>query len=87
MGQARYVIVYRALAQQQSGRLSAAVSSYFFDEHYRAHGLVSPAQVCALRTQRMIEHDGVPAEALRAFARPATSTPGATRWPPDGTYG
>ncbi|MER6409141.1 transporter [Streptomyces viridosporus] len=69
MGQARYVIVYRALAQQQSGRLSAAVSSYFFDEHYRAHGLVSPAQVCALRTQRMIEHDGVPAEALRAFAQ------------------
>ncbi|MFF9221716.1 thiolase C-terminal domain-containing protein [Streptomyces viridosporus] len=69
LGQARYVVVYRALAQRQSGRLSSAVSSYFFDEHYRAHGLVSPAQVCALRTQRMIEHDGIPAGVLQAFAQ------------------
>ncbi len=69
LGHARNVIVYRALAQAQSGRLAFAVSAAFFDDHYRAHGVVAPAQPCALRTQRLIEHDGVPISTLQALAR------------------
>ena len=35
--------------------------------HFLAHGVGSPAQVCALRTQRLLEHDGVPHSAMRAL--------------------
>ncbi|NMO03704.1 transporter [Gordonia sp. TBRC 11910] len=64
-GQANTVVVYRSMAQADTGRLGYA--SYFYGPHYLAHGVGSPAQVCALRTQRLIEHDGVPREALRAL--------------------
>ena len=69
LGHARHVVVYRALAQKQSGRLAFAVSSAFFDDHYRAHGIIAPAQSCAMRTQRLVEHDGVPLSTLQAVAR------------------
>lgn len=64
-GQAECVVAYRSMAQQDTGRLGYA--KYHFDNHYLAHGVGAPAQVCALRTQRMLEHDGVPASAMRAL--------------------
>ncbi|GAA4672731.1 thiolase C-terminal domain-containing protein [Gordonia humi] len=64
-GQAHTVVVYRSMAQADTGRLGYA--TYFYGPHYLAHGVGSPAQVCALRTQRLLEHDGVPREALRSL--------------------
>lgn len=64
-GQADCVVVYRAMSQADTGRLGYA--KYFYGSHYLAHGVGSPAQICALRTQRLLEHDGVPPEALRAL--------------------
>ena len=63
-GQAECVVVYKAMAQQDSGRLGYAKSH--FTGHMLPHGVGSPAHVCALRSQRMIEHDGVPEAALKA---------------------
>ena len=70
-GQAKAVIVFRALAQGDSGRLSAAVMAHHLNAHMIGAGLVAPAQVCALRAQRMFEHFGVPHEAVEAFVRAA----------------
>ncbi|MCF3939648.1 thiolase C-terminal domain-containing protein [Gordonia tangerina] len=64
-GQAECVVVYRSMSQDDTGRLGYA--KYFYGSHYLAHGIGSPAQVCALRTQRLLEHDGVPREAMRAL--------------------
>jgi acetyl-CoA acetyltransferase len=64
-GQAECVVVYRAMSQADTGRLGYA--KYFYGSHYLAHGVGSPAQICALRTQRLLEHEGVPREALRAL--------------------
>ena len=66
-GQARAVIVYRALAQNHSGRLSAAVMAHHLTGHLMGAGLVTPVQVCALRAQRMFEKGGVPRSAIKAF--------------------
>jgi acetyl-CoA acetyltransferase len=64
-GQAECVVAFRTMAQQDTGRLGYA--KYHFGNQYLAHGVGAPAQVCALRTQRMLEHDGVPASAMRAL--------------------
>jgi acetyl-CoA acetyltransferase len=64
-GQAECVVVYRAMAQADTGRLGYA--KYHYGPHFLAHGVGSPAQVCALRTQRLLEHDGVPRETMRAL--------------------
>ncbi|MEO3787243.1 hypothetical protein ABGB12_28285 [Actinocorallia sp. B10E7] len=64
-GQAECVVAYRPMAQRDTGRLGYA--KYFYDNHYLAHGVGAPAQVCALRTQRLLEHEGVPATAQRAL--------------------
>ncbi|OZE90755.1 transporter [Rhodococcus sp. 14-2686-1-2] len=64
-GQADVVAVYRAMAQQDTGRLGYA--KYHYGPHFLAHGVGSPAQVCALRTQRLLEHDGVPRDAMRSL--------------------
>jgi acetyl-CoA acetyltransferase len=65
-GQADLVAVYRGWTEAVDGRRS------FTKGHvgplYTAHGVLSPAQICALRTQRMLEVDGVPASALEAVA-------------------
>lgn len=65
-GQASCVAVYRGWTEAIDGRRS------FTKGHvgplYTAHGVISPAQICALRTQRMLEVDGVPASALEAVA-------------------
>ena len=80
-GHADVVVVYRATAESTSGRLSSAVIQGVFGAQYRAHGIDAPAQALALRSQRLLEHDGVPRDALRALARAsyhhANHTPGA----------
>lgn len=62
-GQAEVVVAFRSMAQEQTGRLGYA--KYHFDNHYLAAGVGAPAHVCALRTQRLLEHDGVPTSAMR----------------------
>ncbi len=64
-GQAQCVVVYRAMSQADTGRLGYA--KYHYGSHFLAHGVGSPAQICAMRTQRMLEHDGVPREAMRSL--------------------
>jgi acetyl-CoA acetyltransferase len=70
-GQAEAVIVFRALAEADSGRLSGAVMAHHLNPHMVAAGLVAPAQMCALRAQRLFEHHGVPRSAVEAFVRAA----------------
>lgn len=65
-GQARCVVVYRGLNEADDGR--RAFSKGHLGPLYSAHGILAPAQVCAMRTQRMLEKDGVPASALEAVA-------------------
>jgi len=64
-GQADCVVAVRGMAQTATGRLGYA--KYYFDHQYLPHGVATPAHVCALRTQRMLEHDGVPRSAMRNF--------------------
>lgn len=66
--QASTVVVYRTICQAASGRLQDAVAHYGLGPHYTQHGISSPAQLCALRTQRLL-HDGLPRAALEAFVR------------------
>ncbi|MGQ0845737.1 MAG: thiolase C-terminal domain-containing protein [Sporichthyaceae bacterium] len=65
-GQADCVAVYRGLSQQAEGR-QPYVRGHL-SAHYTAHGILTPVQVCALRIQRMLEVDKVPASALEALA-------------------
>ena len=57
-GQAETVCVYRGISEADAGRQS--YSKGHIGPLYGAHGVFAPAQICALRTQRMIEVDGVP---------------------------
>ena len=66
-GQANVVVVYRALVQGDSGRLSTAVMAHFLNPHYIGGGLVAPAQNCAMRAMRAFEHDGLPRSAAEAL--------------------
>jgi acetyl-CoA acetyltransferase len=66
-GVATNVVVFRTLAQAESGRQEFV--RYFFSSLYRAQGMVSAVQTGALRTQRMFEVGGVPPTALEAFVR------------------
>lgn len=65
-GQAQCVAVYRGLSEGTDGR--AHFNKGHMGHLYTAHGMLAPAQICALRTQRMLEVDGVPASALEAVA-------------------
>jgi hypothetical protein len=56
-GQAERVVVYRGLTQADDGRQSYGKGH--FPPLLSAHGVLTPVQVCALRTQRMLEVDGV----------------------------
>jgi acetyl-CoA acetyltransferase len=80
-GQARRVIVLRGHAEAGAARLMTAVSLEHMNVHFRAHGVISPTQVCALRARRLIDHDGVPAATFRALAQAcyyhAANNPGA----------
>lgn len=65
-GQADCVAVYRGLAESDDGR--RAFNKGHMGSLYTGHGMVAPAQICALRTQRMLEVDGVPRSALEAVS-------------------
>ena len=65
-GQAECVAVYRGLSESTDGR--RAFNKGHMGALYTAHGAIAPAQICALRTQRMLEVDGVPCSALEAVA-------------------
>ncbi len=66
-GFAEHVIVYRALAQAESGRQEFV--RYHFTSTYRAQGIVSAVQSGSLRTRRMLDFEGVPASAIEEFTR------------------
>ncbi|HEY0913740.1 MAG TPA: hypothetical protein VGE22_02615 [Solimonas sp.] len=68
-GQANAVVVFRALVQGNSGRLSGAVMAHHLNDHLLAAGMVSPAQLCALRAQRMFEYHGVPRAVTEELVR------------------
>lgn len=65
-GLAECVAVYRGLSEATDGR--GAFNRGHMGHLYAAHGMLAPAQVCALRTQRLLDVDGVPASALEAIA-------------------
>jgi acetyl-CoA acetyltransferase len=67
-GQATRVAVYRAMAQGAGGRVNEAVTIEHLSPHYTRNGIRSAAQIMALRTQRLLAVDGVPASAMRALA-------------------
>lgn len=68
-GQATAVVVFRTLVQSNSGRLSGAVMAHHMNDHLLGAGLVSPAQPCALRAQRMFEHHRVPKSVCEELVR------------------
>ena len=68
-GQAKIVCIFRALAEGNSGRLSAAVMAHHLNDHMVGVGMVAPAQVCAMRAQRLFEHHGVPHSVCEELVR------------------
>ena len=68
-GQATAVVVFRALVEGNSGRLSAAVMAHHLNDHMIAAGVVSPAQACALRAERMFAYHGVPRTVAEELVR------------------
>lgn len=58
-GQANAVVIFRALVEGASGRMSAAVMAHHLNDHLLAAGMTSPAQLCALRANRLFHHHGV----------------------------
>ncbi|MGH8997866.1 MAG: thiolase C-terminal domain-containing protein [Acidimicrobiia bacterium] len=68
-GQAEVVAVYRSLAEGSGARLRVAVAQDDTAAQYLVNGMDGPVQICAMRSQRMIEADGVPRSTLFAMAR------------------
>ncbi len=68
-GQAKAVVVFRALAEGNSGRLAAAVMAHHLNDHMVGVGLTAPAQVCAMRAQRLFEYHGVPKTVCEELVR------------------
>lgn len=68
-GQARTVVVFRALVQGDSGRLSGAVMAHHLNDHIMAAGNVAPAIECAMRAQRLLEHHKVPRQCMEDLVR------------------
>ncbi len=68
-GQASAVVVFRALVQDNSGRMSAAVMRHHLNDHLVGAGLVAPAQICALRAQRLYEYHQVPKSVAEELVR------------------
>ena len=65
-GQAEVVAVYRSMAEGSSERLRVIVAQNDTSSQYLVNGLDSPAQILALRAQRLMEYHGVPQSALYA---------------------
>jgi acetyl-CoA acetyltransferase len=70
-GQAEVVAVYRSLAENAGARVRVAVAQDDTAAQYLVNGVDGPVQICALRSQRMLEADGVPASTMFALARAA----------------
>lgn len=68
-GQASAVVIFRALVEGSSGRMSAAVMAHHLNDHLLAAGMVSPAQVCAVRANRLFDHHGVPRTIVEDLVR------------------
>jgi hypothetical protein len=66
-GQAETIAFVRSLAERDGGRLRDDVSRGHLSLQYLVNGINSPAQICALRTQRLLA-EGVPPSALYAVA-------------------
>jgi len=64
----RYRVI-SALGAGTSGARRGPHGKGHFPPLLSAHGVLTPAQVCALRTQRMLEVDGVPQSALEALVQ------------------
>lgn len=70
-GMAQCVVVFRALAQGAQGRYGLGQSHVIatpHDSHTVPHGLISPAQLYAMKYQRFAHEHDVRPEALRAIA-------------------
>jgi acetyl-CoA acetyltransferase len=70
-GQAEVIVVYRALAEGQTQRLRVNVAQNDTAAQYLVNGIESPAQILAMRTQRLLEADGVPHSTMKAMAQAA----------------
>lgn len=70
-GQASAVVVFRALVEGDSGRMSAAVMAHHLNDHLLAAGLVAPAQLCAIRANRLFDHHGVPRATVEELVKAA----------------
>ncbi len=68
-GQASAVVIFRALVEGDSGRLSAAVMAHHLNDHMASAGMVAPAQVCAMRAMRLFQHHGVPRSVCEELVR------------------
>lgn len=68
-GQAKAVVIFRALAEGNSGRLAAAVMAHHLNDHMVGVGMVAPAQVCAMRAQRLFDYHGVPKSVCEELVR------------------
>jgi hypothetical protein len=67
-GQANVVAVYRAMSETGGQRLRVAVAQDDTAAQQLVNGLDGPAQICAMRSMRLIEAEGVPARTLRDMA-------------------
>jgi len=68
-GQAEVVVIYRAMAEGSNQRLQVAVTQDDTPAQFLANGIDMVLQRSAQRSQRLIEHDGVPRSTLEAIAR------------------
>lgn len=68
-GQAQAVVIFRAMVEGSSGRLSAAVMAHHLNDHMLAAGVASPAQVCAIRANRLFDYYGVPRSIVEELVR------------------
>ncbi|MFV0307482.1 MAG: thiolase C-terminal domain-containing protein [Desertimonas sp.] len=66
-GQAECVAVYRSMAEQSHTRLRVAVAQNDTAAQYLVNGLDGPMQICALRSMRLFEAEGVPRSAMKAM--------------------
>jgi acetyl-CoA acetyltransferase len=70
-GSAKYVVVYRSLAQGQTGRFGQAATTPTVGgarAFTAPYGLTSPAQMVALRTRRFMHEHGLDGEPMAAIA-------------------
>lgn len=68
-GQADVVAVYRAMAEGSNQRLRVAVTQSDTPAQFLVNGIDMVLQRSAMRSRRMIEVDGVPAETMETIAR------------------